>query len=101
PSGNKLWGTYYGGEIADGISCLDIDQNNNIYVGGNGHSVTGIATTGTYQPNLSSGIGTSLYPLNGILAKFNSSGFRICGTYFGASCTARVTLGVNDIQISK
>lgn len=78
-SGNRLWATYYGGYNPDqGLSVIT-DQLNNVFMCGFTTSDTGIATSGSYQPF------RTAYSREGFLVKFDSSGSRIWGTYFGDS----------------
>ena len=45
PLGQKIWGTYYGGNFAEQMCVTKIDLNNDIYLYGNTNgSTTGIAT---------------------------------------------------------
>ncbi len=77
-AGSLQWATYYGGsgiEQGLGIAC---DNNNNIFVTGSTSSSHGMATTGSAQNSLGGGIDV-------FVAKFNSSGARQWGTYFGGS----------------
>jgi len=83
-NGKKLWGTYYGGESSDFIYGLAIDATDNIWITGATGS-DNMATQGTYQPNKASGESTAF------IAKFNTSGLRIWGSYYG-------TGGYNDGQ---
>jgi hypothetical protein len=83
PSGNLLWGTYLGAGDYDSGYGVDIDLNNNIYVGGYTQSATNIATGGTFQSAFQ-GV------LDGFIVKFNSNGTRIWGTYFGGSSIDRI-----------
>ncbi|REH01208.1 DUF7948 domain-containing protein [Flavobacterium aquicola] len=76
PDGNRLWGTYYGGQDYTDIADIKIDFQNNIIVTGTTQSLSDISTIGSYRPNISG------YQ-DAFLAKFNSSGIRIWGTYFG------------------
>lgn len=76
PNGNRLWGTYYGGLNYNNISDIKADSQNNIIITGITQSVSNISTTGSYKPNLT---GYS----DAFLVKFNESGIRIWGTYFG------------------
>ena len=76
-SGNLLWGTYYGGSGDDQGGGISIDGSGNVYMIGYTSSSTGIATTGSYQSSYAGG-GSDVF-----LAKFNSSGNLIWGTYFG------------------
>ena len=78
-AGAKQWGTYYGGPGRNyalvGVNCND---GNNVYLAGytNDTSASAFATPGSYQPSLH---GSS----NAFLAKFNSTGSRVWGTYYG------------------
>ncbi len=76
-SGTRIWGTYYGGTLIDnGISCA-ADALGNIYITGNTSSATGISTVGAHQFYLNGG------SINAFLVKFDSSGLRQWGTYYG------------------
>ncbi|MBK9257660.1 MAG: T9SS type A sorting domain-containing protein [Saprospiraceae bacterium] len=72
-SGKLQWSTYYGGEGFDGFWGVAVDQNNNVYAGGESFS-SGLAT------------GSSFFAGNGdgFLAKFNKDGKRIWANYFGS-----------------
>ena len=74
-SGVRQWGTYYGGNVA--TSCAT-DASGNVYMSGQTTSSLSIATLGSHQ---------SAYGGNGdaFLVKFNSSGVRQWGTYYGGS----------------
>ena len=75
-SGVRQWGTYYGGTASDlGHSCAT-DASGNVYLAGNTSSTTGIATTGAHQTR-------SGGDYDAFLVKFNSSGVRQWGTYYG------------------
>jgi hypothetical protein len=77
----RSWGTFYGGPgqfgISVGNSCIT-DAFGNVYLVGSTDATSGIATSGGYQTSLS---GSSL---NSFIVKFNSSGVRQWGTYYGA-----------------
>jgi len=75
-TGTLQWATYYGahGE-ARGVAC---DPMGNVYVCGYSGDTIGIATPGCYQDTLAGGVDVCL-------AKFNSSGAIIWGTYYGGS----------------
>ena len=78
-SGVRQWGTYYGGTGNDfGWSCAT-DTSGNIYLSGQTPSTSGIATTGAYQTTF--GGATE----DAFLVKFNSSGVRQWGTYYGGT----------------
>ena len=95
-AGVRQWGTFYGGFGSDGVGILSYevscktDNANNIYLFGSTSTNTGtaISSPGSHQQNF--GGGTS----DAYLVKFNSSGVRQWGTYyghigneFGFSCT--------------
>lgn len=75
-SGSLVWATYFGGESNEnnfGVAC---DRLGGIYITGETNSYTGIGTSGAFQPSHPGGD-----PL--FLAKFDSSGNRLWGTYYG------------------
>ncbi|MGB1039594.1 MAG: SBBP repeat-containing protein [Flavobacteriales bacterium] len=81
-SGNLIWGTYYGGEASEQGYGLGVDKNNNVFIGGSTSSTINIATLGSHQSAL--GLNTMGNPTtDAFLAKFNTSGTRIWGTYIG------------------
>ena len=74
----RQWGTYYGGTGQDyGLSCAT-DTSGNIYLAGITRSTSGIATTGAHQTNHGG-------YRDAFLVKFNSSGVRQWGTYYGGT----------------
>ncbi len=77
-SGARQWGTYYGGDSEDTGMDVSTDENGNIYFVGRTYSYNGIATPEAHQSSLG---GYS----DAFLAKFNSSGLRQWGTYYGGS----------------
>ena len=76
-SGNRLWATYYGGSGDDGVEEVytATDINGNIYLSGNTDSQNAIASPGAFK--------TTLSGPDAFLAKFDSNGNRIWGTYYG------------------
>ncbi len=82
-SGVRQWGTYYGGNAQDVGYGLSQDNAGNIYMVGASQSTNAIATPGSHQPSLASG-------LDCFLVKFNSSGVRQWGTYYGGP-------GINEL----
>jgi hypothetical protein len=76
-SGVRQWGTYYGASTDYGYSCAT-DASGNVFLAGYTYSTTGIATTGAHQTSFS---GNN----DAFLVKFNSSGVRQWGTYYGGS----------------
>jgi len=75
-NGVRQWGTYFEG---NGNACTT-DASGNIYIVGLTNSTSGIATAGAHQ-TVMSGSGDAF------LVKFNSSGVKQWGTYFGGSYT--------------
>jgi hypothetical protein len=78
-SGVRQWGTYYGGTADDGGSSCTADTNGNVYLAGGTQSTTGIATTGAHQTTYGGAF------VDAFLVKFNSSGVRQWGTYYGGT----------------
>jgi hypothetical protein len=78
-TGQRQWGTYYGGTGDDyGYTCA-LDYYGNLLVAGSAGSATGISTAGAHQTTLS---GT----VDGFLTNFNSlTGVRNWGTYYGGT----------------
>lgn len=76
-AGNRLWATYYGGPANDYALSIAKDAAGNIFISGDSYSSSGIAAGG-FQNNLN---GLE----NEFIAKFDSSGNRLCATYFGQS----------------
>ncbi|MGD1846865.1 MAG: SBBP repeat-containing protein [Salibacteraceae bacterium] len=79
--GARLWCTYYGNTDNDfGRGCAT-DVDGNVYlVGQTGVlSTTGIASNGAHQTTFGGG------GEDGFIAKFNASGVRLFGTYYGGS----------------
>ncbi len=80
-SGVRQWGTYYGGpgDDYDGtLRTVACDKLGNVFLAGQTQSSTGIATAGSHQPVFGGGD-------DAFLAKFNSLGVRMWGTYFGGT----------------
>jgi PKD repeat protein len=74
-SGQRIWGTYYGGTGDDFGFGVATDHNGSVYLTGKTNSITGIATLGSHQT--SHGVGENVF-----IVKFNSLGKRIWGTYY-------------------
>jgi Secretion system C-terminal sorting domain len=79
-AGARQWGMYYGGVGSElGFACT-VDPSGNIYIAGQAASSSAIATVGAHQ--------TAYAGLNdGFIAKFNNSGVRSWGTYYGSGGT--------------
>jgi len=80
-SGVRQWGTYYGGTVNDEESSCATDASGNVYLAGRTKSTTAIATTGAHQTTYGGGY------YDAFLVKFNSSGVRQWGTYYGGTGT--------------
>jgi hypothetical protein len=89
-AGTLLWATYYGGDETDAVAVIDHDSLGYIYIAGHTYSATGIATPGSHQTVY--GGSTDL-----LFAKFDSSGARIFGSYYGGSGS---DANLPDIEIS-
>ncbi|MDW8349559.1 MAG: putative Ig domain-containing protein [Verrucomicrobiae bacterium] len=79
-TGNLVWFTYYGAAQQDEGLSVATDNAGNIYLTGRTASTTAIATPGTVQPTKSTGT-------DAFVAKFDPSGNRLWGTYFGGAGT--------------
>lgn len=77
-SGSLLWATYYGGSSNEQYGHVACDLSGNVFLSGWTNSSNDIATSGSYQSSLSGN--DDCY-----IAKFNSSGVRQWGTYYGGS----------------
>lgn len=79
----RVWGTYVGGETYDHIPWVAVDETGSIYLTGRTGSTTGIATPGAHKSVIEAD--------DVVLVKFDPSGQRLWGTYFGgpANETAR------------
>ncbi|MEI6899015.1 MAG: hypothetical protein WCL00_03995, partial [Bacteroidota bacterium] len=90
-TGQRIWGTYYGGATQVRSSSCAADKDGNIYMTGDCGCGQGanIATPGCYQDTC--GGGTDIF-----LTKFNSSGSRIWGTYFGGSYSENTSFCATD-----
>lgn len=98
PEGQRLWGTYVTEKAIHEIlygPLLAVDDNNNVCIYGN-TTPSDITTPGTHQPDFYPAT-PSLTNLNAYLAKFNASGQRIWGTYFGGGIEGFT----NDIHIDR
>lgn len=95
---NPVWATYINssssvsGCSSDGLSVIDIDSQNNIFVGG--------STTGSYFPIIYSPGSTTISPIgncfsDGFIMKFNNSGELLWSTCIGGDGTD----GVQAIKI--
>lgn len=78
-NGERLWGTYYGGEYDDhNFGGVAVDADGNVYITGGTESKGGIASEASYQTLLAGS-------QDAFLAKFSTFGVRQWGTYYGGS----------------
>ena len=77
-TGTRLWATYYGGPGNDEGNSCSTDTLGNIFISGYTQSSSAISSPGAFQstPN-------SLFDM--FIVKFNSSGVRQWGSYFGGT----------------
>lgn len=80
-SGNLIWATYFGGEGADQVGHMAIDNSGNIVLTGYSGSDTNITTPGSFQQFTLALPGTT--NPNNFLAKFSPTGQLLWSTYFG------------------
>jgi Leucine-rich repeat (LRR) protein len=78
-NGNRLWATYFGGELDENGHSIATDYEGNIYVSGPTNSYTGIASGTAHQATRPGGSSDVF------LAKFNSAGQKIWSTYYGGT----------------
>ncbi|CAA9199259.1 hypothetical protein FLA105534_02515 [Flavobacterium bizetiae] len=90
-SGVRQWGTYFGGEDSDYATKLDIDINDNVYIVGTTSSKTNIAINSNFQTELS--YSSNPYGINtdAFIAKFNTNGNLVWGTYVGGDGNDNLT----------
>ncbi len=90
----RHWATYYGGserEYTYNVVCGAKDSS--VILGGATTSLTNIATPGAYQ-DTNSGSSSDYI---GFIAKFNSNGTRLWGTYFGGKETRIFRVKTNSL----
>ena len=74
PEGNIVWSTFFGGEDADYITNIKIDNNNDLCILGQTSSTQNIATSNAYQ--------TSNVGIASFLSKFSNDGQLLWSTYY-------------------
>lgn len=78
-NGNRLWGTYYGGSFFDQGANLATDASGNVYLAGYTSSSNDISSASAHQTTYGGG------GADAFLIKFNSSGVRQWGTFYGGA----------------
>lgn len=76
-NGGRLWSTYFSGELGAEIKSIEVDDENNVYIGGYTYSHNNIATPGSFDDDNPEWWDT------GFIVKFGNNGKRIWGTYVG------------------
>ena len=76
--GNRIFGTYIGGNKLDYFHNLGIDYENNLYCFGETESDLNISTTGVFQENFTE----NTLRRSGCIFKLNPDGRKIWGSYF-------------------
>lgn len=82
--GVRQWGTYYGGSDYDWAYFIATDSAGNVYLDGHTGSDGVIATPGAFQT-------TRGGSYDAFLAKFDGTGTRIWGTYYGGTGQERAS----------
>lgn len=85
-SGARIWCTYLGGSLAEGANVgfgLDVDQSNNIIIGGETESVNFPVTAGAYQFTYG-GAGLNNWG-DGFITKYSPAGAVLWSTFLGGS----------------
>ncbi len=95
-AGQRIWSTFYGGADDEDGNAVQVDLNGDIYIGGLSVSPTSISTPGSYQPAKTVG---PAWQGDAFLAKFNSAGTRIWGTYLGGSASATPSDYITGIAV--
>ena len=75
-SGNRVWGTYYGGNGGDWANGCTLDMHGNLLMVGTTNSSSAIATSGSQQPAAGGG-------WDAFLCRFTPAGTRLWATYAG------------------
>jgi hypothetical protein len=75
-NGHRIWGTYFGGQGNEDGRSVFVDKYGYLYLTGSTHSSQNIASANAFQ-TIYKGDG------DGFLAKFDTSGQKIWGTYLG------------------
>lgn len=98
-NGIRQWGTYYGGSSSiDGVNGVCVSTTGDVFICGITGSSNNISTSGSHQFTYGGGANDAY------LAKFNSSGVRQWGTYYGGALADQAnvcsTNTLNNIYIS-
>lgn len=86
-AGVPVWATYLGGEKADQVEAITIDQFGDVYVGGSTGSKTGIANNGFINTSINEGFING----DGFVAAYTSSGSQKWASYYFSGIDALIT----------
>ncbi len=89
-NGMLQWGTYFGGDGADGALALAI-VNNKLFLGGITTSSTDIATPGVHRASLTNATGA-----NAFIATFDENGQRLWGTYYAGEFVSSIAVNSQE-----
>lgn len=78
-NGDRLWATFYGGDQQDELYSVVCDGSNNVIIAGVATSTFNIATPGSFEDSF---YNPGYQYTAGLLAKFDSVGDRLWGTYY-------------------
>ncbi len=88
-AGVRKWGTYWGGSNEARIYFCAAGPLNTVFITGYTKSVDSISTPGAWQPALNGNT-------NAFIAKFDTNGNRLWGTYYGAGSESAYGCAVDD-----
>jgi gliding motility-associated-like protein len=91
-NGNRLWSSYYGGDNIEEILSVEIDDDDNIYIGGQTASTFNMTTPGSFQFS-----SPELY--KGFLAKLSTIGARVWGSYLDDLVVYSIIFKNNSIYL--
>lgn len=84
PAGNRVWGSYYGGNDWDYLYACTSDDSDYVYLTGLTYSTVGLTTPGTHQTQNNGDPYNSHSLMEGFLGKFNpNDGQLVWGTLYG------------------
>ncbi|MBX2907245.1 MAG: Ig-like domain-containing protein [Taibaiella sp.] len=86
-SGERLWGTYFGGSGSEEGLALAVDGSGSVWLSGNTTSLDGIATVDGFDTTLAVGLDPDNPGQDAFIAKFDSDGVQVWGSYYGGNET--------------
>ena len=82
-SGKLFWASYSSGNRNTNVLAVATDLSGNVFITGNTTSDSDIATSGAYQTFYAGSLSYPYLFSDAFVAKFNGSGSKLWGTYFG------------------